>query len=546
MDQPKFSNERAGYVEARFEAIAQTATDAIVIADENSLIVFANKKTYEIFEYQEGTLLGLNLTALMPEKYRKAHSAGMQRFMDSGVAKLIGHTIEIEGLKKDGAVFPLELSLSSWQEHKEYFFSGIIRDISKRKEQEKALHDANMELAATLEELQSAEDQLRKTNEELERRVKARTDALATSEEQLRMITDALPVLISYVNANEVYTFVNNTYTTWFGKQKEEIINKPVREIIGEEAYNTTRACIQKALKGEEVHFETYMPYQFSEPRHTILNLIPHGSEGKIAGFFTLVTDVTQLRKAQTALSKKNNELIRINTDLDNFIYTASHDLKSPIANMEGLLQMIEHSLRDKLQEREQKMFAMIDISVGKLKNTIGCLSDVTKIAKNLDQQTELISIARIVEDIKLDINHLIEAAKPVFKEEYKVEQVELPRANFRSIAYNLISNAIKYRSPQRSLVIEINTFAEEEYTVFSVKDNGLGLLPQQQNKLFTMFKRLHSHVEGTGIGLYIVKRIVENIGGRVIVESSLEEGTTFSVYFPKGEDIRAMSHEIN
>ena len=119
--------------EARFEAIAQTASDSIIISDENSTIVFANKKTYEIFGFPEGSLIGSDLGVLMPEKYRQGHKAGVQRFISTGNPKLIGHTIEIEGLRKDGSLFPLELSLSSWKEKEGYFFSGIIRDITEKK-----------------------------------------------------------------------------------------------------------------------------------------------------------------------------------------------------------------------------------------------------------------------------------------------------------------------------------------------------------------------------------------------------------------------------
>ncbi len=539
MDDLRFFKQRLEFSKARFEAIAQTATDSIVIAAENSSILFANKKTYEIFGYQESELIALSLEVLMPEKYRKAHRAGLERFINSGIPKLIGHTIEIEGVRKDGGVFPVELSLSCWQEEKNYFFSGIIRDITKRKEQEKALQHTNQELAAALEELQSAEEHLRELNNELEQRVVERTQELAASEEQLRMITDALPVLISYVNSEQEFVFVNQGYTTWFGKPKEEVLGKQVSEILGETAYANVKEKVKKVLLGEEVRFEEPMAYRFRGTRDTIIHLIPHKVGDKIVGFFALVSDISSLRKVQAELSKKNSELIRINTDLDNFIYTASHDLKSPIANMEGLSKMMEQSLKGKLNEKEQKSLAMMDASIVKLKNTINHLSDVTKIAKNLDQPSEIISIAAIVKDVKSDVNHLIQEATPTFIEEYEVEQMEIAKAKFGSIAYNLISNAIKYRSPDRPLVISIKSYGQKDYIVFSVQDNGLGLLPNQQDKLFTMFRRLHTHVEGTGVGLYIVKRTIENIGGKITVESKVEKGSTFSVYFPKEDNLK-------
>jgi signal transduction histidine kinase len=101
---------------------------------------------------------------------------------------------------------------------------------------------------------------------------------------------------------------------------------------------------------------------------------------------------------------------------------------------------------------------------------------------------------------------------------------------NIKSILYNLITNAIKFRSPERNPVIKISTRETKEGVLLIVEDNGLGLTPEEKNKLFIMFKRLHDHVEGTGVGLYIVKRIVESTGGKIEVESEKGKSTTFKV----------------
>ncbi len=101
-----------------------------------------------------------------------------------------------------------------------------------------------------------------------------------------------------------------------------------------------------------------------------------------------------------------------------------------------------------------------------------------------------------------------------------------------------MISNAIKYRSPNRPPVIKIETYEEGDFIILKVQDNGLGIDPAKQDKLFGMFKRLHDHVEGTGIGLYIVKRILENADGKIVVESKLNEGSVFKAYFKKDTNL--------
>ncbi len=422
---------------------------------------------------------------------------------------------------KDQDGFPLEIIC-------------ISQDITARKKSEMAIHEVNQELAATLEEIQIAEEQLHEANDELEKRIVLRTQDLAASEEQLRMITDALPVLISYFNTKQEFQFVNRAYSTWFRKPKTEILGKRIWKVIGKPAYQILEEAIQKTLAGKEMRFEGAIPYKFDGIRNTIVNFIPHQVNNEVVGFFGLVTDVSSIKKTQNELVKKNEELVRINYDLDNFIYTASHDLKSPIANLEGLIRIVTQTYVDRLDEKDHQLLGMMEKSVSKLSSTIHYLTDITKVAKNLDQKAEVISIPEVIEEAKSDIEHLIRDSSPIFEQTLEVSKMNIARAKFKSIAYNLISNAIKYRSRHAPLVIKIKTCVEDNYIVFSVQDNGLGIPEYQHKKLFTMFKRLHTHVEGTGIGLYIVKRTIENLGGRISVESKLNEGSTFYCYLPK------------
>lgn len=101
-----------------------------------------------------------------------------------------------------------------------------------------------------------------------------------------------------------------------------------------------------------------------------------------------------------------------------------------------------------------------------------------------------------------------------------------------RSVVYNLLSNAIKYRHPGRKLKVNIHCELVGDYLLLTISDNGLGLAEEQRSKLFSMFRRFHNHVEGSGVGLYMVKRIVDNAGGKIEVESRLGEGTVFKIYF--------------
>jgi signal transduction histidine kinase len=177
-------------------------------------------------------------------------------------------------------------------------------------------------------------------------------------------------------------------------------------------------------------------------------------------------------------------------------------------------------------------MMKMISLSTAKLKSTILDLTEITKVQKEIDDAHDLVSFEEILVDIQENLFSLVEESGAVITADFAVEQIEYARKNLRSILYNLVANAIKYRSPERPPRIVIQTRQLPHYVLLTVEDNGLGIASHQQHKLFTMFQRLHTHVEGTGIGLYIIKRIIENNGGRIEVDSEEGKGTTFHVFF--------------
>ncbi|TGE13951.1 sensor histidine kinase [Hymenobacter elongatus] len=215
---------------------------------------------------------------------------------------------------------------------------------------------------------------------------------------------------------------------------------------------------------------------------------------------------------------------MRTNVDLDNFIYTASHDLKAPITNIEGLL----HVLQDQLPAARPPgpdmapVLAMMRESVLRFKRTIEHLSDVTKLQKEHAQLATDVPLADVLDDVRLDLRPLIQqTGARVDVDVATCSTVSFSAKNLRSAIYNLLSNALKYRHPDREPHIRVSCRRQAEHTVLTVQDNGLGLSAAQQKELFMMFRRLHTHVDGSGIGLYMVKKTVENIG------------STFSLYFP-------------
>ncbi len=262
-------------------------------------------------------------------------------------------------------------------------------------------------------------------------------------------------------------------------------------------------------------------------------------SQGKTEALLIFAVEVTELVNSRQKLaqineelSQKNVQLIRINNDLDNFVYTASHDLKAPIANLEGLIRVLKKQLAPWLAQEEQMLLQYVGSTIDKLKQTIGDLTEITKVQKAIQESPEPLSFQNILFDVQQDIRNMLDESGARIITQFAVPEIQYARKNLRSILYNLLSNAIKYRDLHRKPEILIKTKQTPEGIVLTIQDNGLGIDENKQHKLFAMFQRLHAHVEGTGIGLYIVKRIIENNGGRIEVASRPGKGTVFTVTF--------------
>ncbi|ALW84151.1 hypothetical protein AUC43_02970 [Hymenobacter sedentarius] len=229
-------------------------------------------------------------------------------------------------------------------------------------------------------------------------------------------------------------------------------------------------------------------------------------------------------------------QLTRVNADLDMFIYTASHDLKAPISNLEGLLHALLEELPAEVRQAPlvQPMLERMQRSVDRFKLTIAQLTDVSRLQQAQTQPAETMDLAALVEDIRLDLAPaLADSGAKLTVDVEACPHMSFAPKNLRCIVYNLLSNAVKYRHPDRSPLVLLRCHSSAHTIVLEVQDNGLGLTISQQGKLFGMFRRLHDHVEGSGIGLYMVKRIVENAGGTIAVHSAPGVGSTFTVSLP-------------
>ena len=255
-------------------------------------------------------------------------------------------------------------------------------------------------------------------------------------------------------------------------------------------------------------------------------------ADGHILKWFGTCTDIDDQKQVQHLLREQNTRLIRTNQDLDNFVYTASHDLKQPINNMAGIFEELTRTayFRD---PDAIKLISYFERALGQIYHTIDALVTIVQVQRQEQSPLhELVPLLPLANAVIASVQDQITRLGATFELDFELcHTIPFGRVNLQSIFFNLISNALKYADPARAPHIRI-VCAPDPATgrpVLTFQDNGLGLdLAHVRPRLFQQFSRFHPHIEGSGMGLYLVNRIVEQNGGRLEVESEVGVGSLF------------------
>ncbi|MFQ3576185.1 MAG: HAMP domain-containing sensor histidine kinase, partial [Cytophagales bacterium] len=234
--------------------------------------------------------------------------------------------------------------------------------------------------------------------------------------------------------------------------------------------------------------------------------------------------------EAEKDLTEMTKELIKHNNELQRFAYITSHDLRAPVVNLVKLLEFVD---RESLNNVNGQIFEKIRVSILKLNETLNDLIQVVSAQKSLNNEIEKINFDKFVKEVLFSIENQVKDSNAIIYTDWKVKEINYLRAHLNSIFINMITNAIKYRHPTRNPEIHIKTYLKDKYICIEFSDNGLGIDFKHNNKnnLFGLHKRFHTNIEGKGIGLFLIKTLVESLDGTVDAESELDKGTTFFIF---------------
>lgn len=357
---------------------------------------------------------------------------------------------------------------------------------------------------------------------ELEERYHSLFDRMLNGLAYCKMIyKDGNPIDFVYIDVNKSFESLTGL-TDVIGKKVSEVIPN-IRESDPEllEIYGRV------ARSGQPETFEMYVN---SLKMWFSVSVYSSRKEYFVA-VFDVITDrknaEIMLQKRREDLEKAVEELTRSNKDLEQFAYISSHDLQEPLRSVSGFLQLLVRRYGEQLDPKAQEY---IDISVGGVKRMQVMIEDLLDFSRVTTRGKEfrLIKTNEIVENVILDLKSSIDKNSAVISCE-QLPDILADGSQIYQVFQNLINNAIKFRS-EKSPVIKISAEENDSEWIFAVEDNGIGIAPKFQNEIFEVFKRLHPRrkYSGTGIGLAIVRRVVERHGGRVWVDSNVDEGSTF------------------
>ena len=364
---------------------------------------------------------------------------------------------------------------------------------------------------------------------------------LARRELQFRFLAESVPQMVWTASADGRADYVNRYWTDYLGRRPD--LNAPFQSFWDELGHpddlaETRHRWAEAIATGVDFKTEYRLRRADGQYRWFLGQAkAQRGPDGRVAKWYGTCTDIDDQKQTQQLLEAQNARLLRTNQDLDSFVYTASHDLRQPIHNMAGIFEELTRTayFRD---PDAIKLISYFERALGQIYSTIEDLSAIVQIQRQQTQvPPEEIAIAPLVAEIINSIQDKVDALGAGFELDFATcPTVHFVRPNLRSILFNLISNSLKYAAPGRPPGIRISCTpdAGSGRPVLTVQDNGLGIdLERFRPQLFQLFRRFHTHPEGSGVGLYLVNRIVQDHGGRLEVESKVDEGTTFQIFLP-------------
>jgi PAS domain S-box-containing protein len=477
--------------DATIRALLETASQAIIGVDPKGFIRIVNKMAEQAFGYTRAELIGHPLENLLPEHFRKNHSGYRAQYTAAPRQRRMGEHQALVGQRKDGSRFPVEISLSYVDTREGVLSVAFITDTTERDQAAQALRD---------------------------------------SEARFRQLADSMPQMVWTARPDGYVDYYNERWYEFTGFNRSNKGDESWIPIVHPDDLPVIRDVWSASLADGNMYELEYRYWDRMAKRWRwfIGRALPvRNRSGEIVKWFGTSTDIDVQKRVE-------DELRRANQDLEQFAYSASHDLKEPLRNLVIYSEMLRKRYGNQFDTEGEEFLQHVSEGARRISGLVADLLAYTE-AATLSTEVEPVNCAEILQEVVRDLEpeitqssgRIIESGLPT---------VSANAVHVRQLFQNLISNALKYRSESEPPTVTVTARRENSFWHFLVRDNGIGIEPQYHKQIFGLFKRLHGRYgsySGSGIGLAICQKIVERYGGRIWVESELGGGATFHFLLP-------------
>jgi PAS domain S-box-containing protein len=536
----------------QLEAIIQSATDGIISIDARGRMVLVNQAAAQLFGYSKAEMLGQSINILMPAHHAQQHDNYIARYMKTGEAQIIGIGREVMAQRKDGSQFPIRLSISEVEMGDRRLFTGIVHDLTQQKTAESALQ---------------------------------------REKERAQRYLNIANTIIVILDRDGKINLLNDKGRKILEVEPNEAIGKDwVDHFIPDNYRSEVKVVFRALMDGRDIeYYENYIQ-SASGKQHLVAwhNTLLRDDEGQITGTLSSGIDISAQREAEDRIIRLNqelekrvaarteelaevvNQLLGINKQLKHeikeretaeaalktkekqlttalekekelnelksrFVSMASHEFRTPLSTILSSADLIEAYQNEEQQKKRLRHTQRIKTSVANLTSILNDFLSLSRLEEGkLSFNPSEFELTAVWKEVEEGVQGMLKKGQQLnIKGLEQIPDLNTDRRILQNIFYNLLSNAIKYSGEGQPIDCKVER--KNGDLKIAIQDYGIGIPESEQQHLFTRFFRAHNveNIQGTGLGLNIVKGYVDLLGGHITFESVPEQGSTFRVTIP-------------
>ncbi len=491
------SEEAGRHSAERFRAVIDNAHDAIIAIDAQGRIEMFNKAAVRIFGYTPEEVFARNVNMLMPSPYKEAHDHYIHSYLTTGVAKIIGMGREVEGRRKDGSVFPMDLSVGEMRVGDSRGFIGVVRDLTERK-------------------------------------------LVETSRDRLAAIVESSHDAVIGKDLNGFITSWNHGAEEMYGYTPAEAVGKPLDILAPPDRKGEVFALIERIKRGEVIsNYDTVRVTKSGRPVDVSLTLSPiYDAKGNLIGVSTIARNVTELHHAERRIRELTAEMVHISrlSAMGQLSSSLAHELNQPLSAVMNYAEAVRHML-SAAPGTPPRVLELLEKTAGQAERAGQIIRRLRSFVEKGTVERSEARLSEVVEEASAlaTVGARVDGIRVIFDLDPNLPPVNIDKIQVQQVVVNLVRNAVEVlrQAQRRELTIRTLAGANGDQEV-AVIDSGPGISPEIAEQLFKPF--VTTKKDGMGIGLSISQSIVEAHGGRIWVEPNPTGGAVFRFSLPVSE----------